>query len=67
MQQGTWEYSRAGWCPGAQVWPWDIDITEAIGETSEIDIGYGLNDWTWWGDGDQPYYYMSGNIVVWRE
>lgn len=66
-QQGTWEYSRAGWCPGAQVWPWEMDITEAVGEATEIDIRYRLNDWTWWGDGDQPYYYMSGNIVTWRE
>jgi hypothetical protein len=64
-QQGTWQYSRAGWCPGAQVWPWDTDVTESIGGASEVDMSYRLNDWEWWGDGDQPYYYMSGVLVAW--
>ncbi|MBN8586337.1 MAG: T9SS type A sorting domain-containing protein [Ignavibacteria bacterium] len=26
-QGGTWPYARAGWCPGASVNPWDLDIT----------------------------------------
>jgi hypothetical protein len=26
-QQGTWTLSRAGWCPGADVKPWDYDVT----------------------------------------
>ena len=25
-QKGTWQYSRAGWCPGADVKPWRVDL-----------------------------------------
>lgn len=26
-QQGTWTYARAGWCPGAEVQPWVVDVS----------------------------------------
>lgn len=29
-QKGTYQYSRAGWCPGDKVEPWSIDITQAL-------------------------------------
>ena len=29
-QEGTYKYSRAGWCPGADVKPWIIDITKDV-------------------------------------
>lgn len=65
-QQGTWRYSRAGWCPGAQVYPWDTDATDLPGGSTEVDISYRLQDFTWFGDGDQPYYYMSGTLISYR-
>ena len=38
-QYGTWGYGRAGWCPGMDVSPYIIDITEfiSIGEENIID------------------------------
>ena len=30
-QQGTWQYARAGWCPGAIVRPWSADFAAAPG------------------------------------
>ena len=30
-QQGTWQYARAGWCPGAIVRPWTSDFAAAAG------------------------------------
>ena len=30
-QQGTWQYPRAGWCPGAMVTPWITDAAPAPG------------------------------------
>jgi hypothetical protein len=27
-QSGTWQYDRAGWCPGSDVRPWKVDITQ---------------------------------------
>ncbi len=37
-QSGTWQYNRAGWCPGDYVRPWEEDITDAIrrGDTNEF-------------------------------
>jgi len=37
-QQGTWQYPRAGWCPGAEVIPWLEDVSAAItpGETVAV-------------------------------
>lgn len=29
-QGGTWQYARAGWCPGSGVPPWDVDITTSV-------------------------------------
>jgi hypothetical protein len=29
-QQGTYQYSRAGWCPGADVLPWVTDVTADV-------------------------------------
>jgi len=26
-QSGTWQYSRAGWCPGSEAFPWEVDVT----------------------------------------
>jgi hypothetical protein len=29
-QGGTWQYNRAGWCPGDKVDPWDVDVTARL-------------------------------------
>ena len=29
-QGGTWQYNRAGWCPGDAVEPWEQDISAAV-------------------------------------
>ena len=29
-QYGTWPYGRAGWCPGLDVKPWVVDVTDAL-------------------------------------
>ncbi|MCO4744742.1 MAG: hypothetical protein KC912_08135 [Proteobacteria bacterium] len=60
-QQGTWQYNRAGWCPGAQVFPWIQQAGTSGGET--IDFSYDLENWTWAGDGGEPYYYMSAALI----
>lgn len=65
-QHGTWKYARAGWCPGAQVYPWEIDATDQVVGQSSVDLSYRLEDFTWTGDGDQPYYYLSGLLIGYR-
>ncbi|MEK6606789.1 MAG: peptide-N-glycosidase F-related protein [Myxococcota bacterium] len=29
-QYGTWPFGRGGWCPGFEVQPWVVDVTDAI-------------------------------------
>ena len=38
-QYGTWGYGRAGWCPGQDVAPYVVDITDYViaGEENVID------------------------------
>ena len=36
-QQGTWQYARAGWCPGADVRPWTLDVTPSGAIAYDVD------------------------------
>lgn len=44
-QQGTWKYSRAGWCPGADVKPWTLDITPDVAGAASLNIAYSIEDY----------------------
>jgi hypothetical protein len=39
-QQGTYQYSRGGWCPGADVKPWTFDVTPDVMGSDMATIGY---------------------------
>ena len=39
-QMGSWQYPRAGWCPGALVEPWIADVTAAIASGVGVEIAY---------------------------
>jgi hypothetical protein len=45
-QQGTWTLPRAGWCPGADVKPWDFDVTglseDALSGRAPIAFGHAI-------------------------
>lgn len=41
-QQGTYAYSRAGWCPGADVLPWVTDITADVAAGSSPVFSYDI-------------------------
>ncbi|MBK9228541.1 MAG: T9SS type A sorting domain-containing protein [Ignavibacteria bacterium] len=45
-QGGTWQYARAGWCPGASVIPWDVDATSAVTPGQDVVIDYNLMPYT---------------------
>ncbi len=36
-QGGTWWYDRAGWCPGAGAYPWDLQVDFTPGEELFVD------------------------------
>ena len=72
-QYGTWGYGRAGWCPGMDVAPYIIDITDevSIGEENIIDYNacrvVGSNcvaPPTCQGDGYCPEIAMSSYIII---
>ncbi len=44
-QQGTWKYARAGWCPGADVRPWTLDVTADVVSAGSVKIGYSVEDY----------------------
>ena len=37
-QQGTWQYPRAGWCPGTESHPWVIDVD--VPDDGTLTVGY---------------------------
>lgn len=39
-QQGTYQYSRAGWCPGADVKPWTFDVTSDLAGVTSGSFAY---------------------------
>ncbi len=44
-QYGTWEYDRAGWCPGQQVIPNHYELGDYITPGSNIDLDYVLYEY----------------------
>lgn len=42
-QYGTWQLSRAGWCPGAVVDAWQEDVGGAIDGTGEVTVSYAVS------------------------
>ncbi len=39
-QAGTWPFGRGGWCPGKEVDPWVVDLTEHVNLTGENTLTY---------------------------
>ena len=38
-QYGTWNFGRAGWCPGGAVAPWVVDVTKGLRPGMKAMIG----------------------------
>jgi len=45
-QNGTWLYSRAGWCPGQDVQPWEWDLGGLYTPGEEVNLDFVLADYT---------------------
>jgi hypothetical protein len=44
-QYGTWQYARAGWCPGDKVYPWDNDVSSLIVPGQPLLFDYNVQDY----------------------
>lgn len=69
-QGGTWVYDRANWCPGAEVWTYDFELTPYAtpGDTVELDHNvqaYQNNgEWSYYQIEDQIVYYGAPNFTL---
>lgn len=69
-QGGTWVYDRANWCPGAEVWTYDMEIplTIAAGDTLRLDHDvqpYTSNGpWNYFQIEDQLVSYKAPNFTL---
>ena len=73
-QQGTWQYDRNGWCPGAITIGQTIDVTDMVtpGETSMLDFDIRMQDGSEYentnpGGGATPIEWVSLQIYIYRD
>ena len=45
-QNGTWQYARAGWCPGQDIQPWEFNLQDHFTAGQDIDLDFVLADYT---------------------
>ena len=41
-QGGTWQFDRAGWCPGTPVDTYDFELTDKVNRGDTINLDYGI-------------------------
>jgi hypothetical protein len=66
-QGGTWWFGRGGWCPGKQVDPWIVDVTQdvTLGQTATVKYR-GLFAGQTPADGGTGNIVLSSYLVVYR-
>lgn len=57
-QWGTWWFGRGGWCPGQEVDPWVVDVTDDATPGEDLNVAY----WGYLGGQTPPD--NAGNIVM---
>lgn len=63
-QGGTWVYDRANWCPGAEVWTYDYELTPEVVPGNTYTFDYSAEDYTWNGAGSVPTYVTSVQLIT---
>ncbi|MFH0893459.1 MAG: peptide-N-glycosidase F-related protein [Bacteroidota bacterium] len=69
-QGGTWVYDRSNWCPGAEVWTYDFEITPWLipGGTIKLDHDVqpytNTSGWDYYQIEDQLVTYGSPNFIL---
>lgn len=62
-QGGTWVYDRTNWCPGAEVWTYDFELTPWVTKGDSVTLDYNVESYTWNGQGSQPYYQVETQLI----
>ena len=69
-QGGTWVYDRANWCPGAEVWTYDMELTPYVtpGTVASIDHNVEayvhISGWDYYQIEDQVVTYSAPNFTL---
>ncbi len=61
-QGGTWVYDRANWCPGAEVWTYDFEITPFVSSGSSITLDHDVQPYT--NNGEWSFYQIEDQLVT---
>lgn len=64
-QGGTWVYDRSNWCPGAEVTPFDYELTPYIKPGKDAVIDVDMEPYTYTGNpGNWPNYVFTGTLFT---
>ena len=61
-QGGTWIYDRANWCPGAEVWTYDWELTPFLTPGSDATLDHDVQAYTSTGGWD--YYQIEDQLIT---
>lgn len=61
-QGGTWVYDRSNWCPGAEVWTYDFELTPFITPGSSAILDHDVQPYS--ATGGWHYYQIEDQIVT---
>lgn len=60
-QGGTWVYDRANWCPGAEVWTYDFELTPHVTPGTTVSLDHDVQNYT--NNGEWSYYQIEDQVV----
>lgn len=69
-QGGTWIFDRSNWCPGAEVQPYNYELTPFItpGKTHTVDYDMEYYDLQWaGGDNTKPNWVLAGFLITYGD
>lgn len=61
-QGGTWVYDRSNWCPGAEVWTYDWEVTNWITPGTTASLDHDVQPYT--NTGGWDYYQIEDQLVT---
>ncbi len=61
-QGGTWVYDRANWCPGAEVWTYDWELTPFTTAGTSVKLDHDVQPYT--NTGGWDYYQIEDQLVT---
>ncbi len=64
-QGGTWIYSRSNWCPGAEVYNDEYELTPFYTPGDSFTIDYDMQSgYVWNGQGSTPYWRVEAQLIT---